>query len=184
MARVTHVMKARKDIPSAGIKAGESYYWWKFRYGGKHYSKTPPKRSQLTQSAFYSAVYDLQDQIGGASPDESLRDLRDDVVSTLEDLKSECESNFDNIPESLQSGSSGELLQERVSALDTAIDEFSNLELDNDPEQDFDPSEHPQEEDEPDDEYENRLDNLKEEYIQQCWQEKLEEFTSIDIDAP
>ena len=39
MPRVHHVKSARKDNPVA--KKGESYYWWKFRYGGKRYSKTP-----------------------------------------------------------------------------------------------------------------------------------------------
>lgn len=37
MARATLVKKARKDIPGTDIKAGDSYYWWAFRFGGKHY---------------------------------------------------------------------------------------------------------------------------------------------------
>ncbi len=52
MARAHFVKKARKDNPAAGIKAGDSYYWWKFRRGGKHYSKTAPRPSQLTQSEY------------------------------------------------------------------------------------------------------------------------------------
>ncbi len=60
MPRVTHVRKARKDNPVC--KAGESYYWWKFRFGGKHYSLTYPKPSQLTQSVYLSVIYACQEQ--------------------------------------------------------------------------------------------------------------------------
>jgi hypothetical protein len=184
MARATFVKKARKDIPSAGIKAGESYYWWKFRYGGKHFSKTEPRRSQLTQSSFYGSIYDLQDQIGAGSADESVRDLRDDVVSTLSDLKDECESNYDNIPDSLKEGSSGELLQERIQALETAIDEFESLDLDEDPEDDFDENEVPRDEFDTDEQYEARVETAKDEHVTAHWQGKLDELQAIDIEAP
>jgi len=60
MARAHHVKKARKDNPVA--KAGESYYWWKFRFGDRHYSKTEPKASQLTQSPYLSVIYSCQEQ--------------------------------------------------------------------------------------------------------------------------
>jgi hypothetical protein len=56
MPRVNFVKKARKAIPSSGIKVGDSYYWWKFRYGGKFVSKERPRQSQLTQSKL-SGVY-------------------------------------------------------------------------------------------------------------------------------
>jgi hypothetical protein len=130
MARAKHVMKAAKDVPGTDIKKGESYYWWKFRYGGKQYSRTSPKRSQLTQSSFYSAVWGIEDDvIPTACADESLASTRDDIVSRLEDLRSDCESSLDNIPESLREGSSGQLLQERIDALESAISEFEDLEL-------------------------------------------------------
>lgn len=72
MARATFVKKARKDIPGTDIKAGESYYWWKFRFGGKHYSKTPPRRSQLTQSDFLGQLYAIEDEIQGLVADDTL----------------------------------------------------------------------------------------------------------------
>ena len=43
MPRVNYVKKARKNNPA--VKRGESYFWWKFRYGGKQYSKTRPRQS-------------------------------------------------------------------------------------------------------------------------------------------
>jgi hypothetical protein len=62
MPRVHHVKKARKDNPVC--KKGGSYYWWKFRHGGKHFSLTYPKQSQLTQSPYLSVIYDCQDAWG------------------------------------------------------------------------------------------------------------------------
>jgi len=54
MARANFVKKARKD--NSVVKKGESYYWWKFAYGSKQYSKEAPSRSQLTQSGFKMQV--------------------------------------------------------------------------------------------------------------------------------
>ena len=62
MPRVYFVKKARKDYP-VGIKKGDSYYWWKFRYGGIHRSKTRPRPSQLTQSEFLSTIYAIIEEI-------------------------------------------------------------------------------------------------------------------------
>lgn len=61
MPRVHHVKKARKDNPV--VKAGEPYYWWKFRFGPKRYSTKRPRPSQLTQ-AKYGAVLDVEEGIG------------------------------------------------------------------------------------------------------------------------
>lgn len=63
MPRVHQVKKARKDNPVC--KRGESYYWWKFRNGGKHFSLTYPKQSQLTQSPYLSVIYECADQWSG-----------------------------------------------------------------------------------------------------------------------
>ena len=200
MARATFVQKARKDIPDAGIKAGESYYWWKFRFGGKRYSKVAPKRSQLTQSSFYATIYDIEDEvIGKAEANDGLESVRDDVVSQLEDLKSECESNLENIPENLKEGSSGQLLHERIDALDNAIQEFEGLEF-----PDFEPEngsvvlseqinedgdcvkcgEHDRHTLECElsvkDEEVNDDEQTEEEY----WQSKLDDLQNVSIDAP
>jgi len=63
MPKVHCVKAARKDYPECGIKKGDTYYWWKFRFGGKHESKTYPKQSQLTQSEFLSQVYALNERL-------------------------------------------------------------------------------------------------------------------------
>ena len=127
MPRVTFVKKARKDNPA--VKAGESYYWWKFRYGGKRYSKTRPRPSQLTQSHYYGTVRSLVERIEDESPTDydDFVSLRDEVRDELEELGQECQSSLDNMPSSLQYGSSGEMLQERVDACENATMEIESI---------------------------------------------------------
>jgi hypothetical protein len=144
MPRVTHVKAARKKNPVC--KKGESYYWWKFRYGGKRYSKTPPRGSQLTQSAYYSTVRGMCEGIEDYAVDnvDDFETLKEDIASQIQDLLSETQDSLDNMPESLQYSPTGELLQERIDALENAESEFDCIEeFDFDEEEyeyeDFDP---------------------------------------------
>lgn len=132
MAHAMHVKKARKNYPEYGIKKGEEYWWWKFAFGSKHYSKTPPTRYDLTQSDFQRQVYTIEDMI--ASLDNSTSDTIEDniqnILSEIENLKSECEEKLSNMPEHLQeSSSSGQLLQERIDNLDNWYSEIENIDL-------------------------------------------------------
>ena len=133
MPKVIHVKKARKAIRSAGIKVGDSYYWWKFRFGPKQVSKTPPKRQQLTQSDFLSQVYDLEDRIGELSP-VNIDDLTSELSSIADDIRTlgdEQQEKLDVMPEALQdSSSSGELLRERVDACEAWADEIEGVQVD------------------------------------------------------
>jgi len=138
MPKVTKVLSARKDVPHADIKVGDTYYWWKFRFGGKRYSKTYPKASELTQSNYLSQLYDIQDEINGMFA-ESVEDIEyfiEDIKERLESLKDETEESLNNMPESLQYSPTGELLQERIDSLDLAISEFESIDLDFDEESD------------------------------------------------
>lgn len=68
MPRV-HSQRAARDYPEAGIKKGDLYYKWSFRYGGTRKSKTYPKRSQLTQSRageVYAELEVIEEAIGDA----------------------------------------------------------------------------------------------------------------------
>lgn len=140
MPRVTYVKSARKDNPVC--KKGESYYWWKFRYGGKRYSLTRPKPSQLTNSPYYSQVRSLVEQIDDNSitDNDDFTALRDEIVSEIENLRDECQGSLDNMPDSLQYSPTGELLQERIDACENAQSEIENIEeLDEEPvREDFD----------------------------------------------
>ena len=147
MPRVTHVKKARKDVPGSDIKKGESYYWWKFRFGGKRVSRTAPRRSQLTNSAHLGQLYDMEDAIGNyqlpVEPDDieilvsDVQMFIDDMKSQVEELRDQAQESLDNMPEQLQGAPTGELLQSRIDGADgaeSALDEaYSNVE-DVDPE--------------------------------------------------
>jgi uncharacterized protein YukE len=139
MPRVHFVKKARKAIKEAGVKKGDSYYWWKFRFGGKRVSKTPPKASQLTQSEFLGNMHAHQEDVDSFSA-SSVEDI-DSVAGQLRDkaeeireLGNECEEKYNNMPDSLQQGPTGELLQTRTeqceniaTELDSAADEVEQV---------------------------------------------------------
>jgi len=133
MARATHVKKARKDIPGTDIKAGDSYYWWKFMVGGrggpKHYSKERPRLSQLTQSEYLGALYDLQDRLSALPADSSLADEVQSLVDDIRQLGEDQTDKLNNMPDSLQQSSTGEMLQERADAMESAASELDGLDM-------------------------------------------------------
>lgn len=140
---------------------------WSFQYGGTHYSKTPPKRSQLTQSSFLQEVYSLQEDIPEMTADdvEGLEAIREDIILRAEELRDQCQDSFDNIPEQLQEYGAGSTLQERIDALDNYISELESIDLD-----DMDEKE----DDETDEEFEAR----KEDWVN----DKLSEIASIEME--
>jgi len=147
MPIVTHVKSARKENPVA--KRGESYYWWKTRttvgksfVGTKHYSKAYPKRSQLTQSDFFSQMYDIEDDViagfsgtvkAGSSPGQTIEDLQSEVNDAIEQIRAlgdEQIDKLDNMPEGLQEGPTGELLQGRYDECEVMASELEGIDLD------------------------------------------------------
>lgn len=186
MARVTTVKKAQKDIPNTDIKKGDSYYWWKFRFGGKHFSKTPPKRSQLTQSGFLSQLYDLQDRIAEftAEAKEDFDSFKEEIMSEIENLKDECQNSLDNMPEHLQEGSSsGQTLTERIDALDNWYSEIDGIECEEYDEENIREeklSEYEKEEGELEDDYKERIDQETADAIEEIVNNAVEELTGTD----
>ena len=156
MPRVTIVKGARKDQGDCGkcgtkIKKGDSYHWWKFRYGGRHVRclkpECAPKPSDLTQSEFYGTLYDIQDSVetaldefrNGGDPGD-LASALNDAAGQLRDLGEECQGKFDNMPEGLQQGDTGQLLENRAQEcegkadeLESAASEIESIELYDDP---------------------------------------------------
>lgn len=130
MPKVHHVKKAMKDVPNTDIKKGESYFWWKFRFGGKRCSRTRPRQSQLTQSDYLSQLYGLVEQI-----EDLTVDGLDDVSSIVDDLNSladECEEKRSNMPDQLQDSESGELLQRRADTCREAANALDSIEIPDD----------------------------------------------------
>lgn len=155
MPRVTTVKKAQKAQGTCGkcgakIKKGDSYRWWKFRFGGRRVRcakpECTPKPSDLTQSAFYGTLYSIEESVtdaiadfeGGGEPD-ALADALRQAAEELRELGEECTSNRDNMPEGLQDSETGELLQNRADEceskadeLESAADEVEGLEIQDD----------------------------------------------------
>jgi len=132
MPRVTHVKKARRDYPDSGIQKGDEYYWWQFRFGPIVRSKTPPTRSQLTKSSYLQTIYGIEDEFnkGTWAEADDVEARVEEIKSSLDDLKSELEGNLENMPEQLrESSSAGELLQERIDNLDSAISELESIDV-------------------------------------------------------
>lgn len=192
MARATFVKQAQRDYTAdetgipGGIKKGQSYYWWKFRYGGKRFSLTAPRPAQLTQSAFYGTLYDIQDTVAGYEADDSLASNVPDLISQLEELRDECQSSLDNMPEGLQQGSTGELLQERIYGLDNAISELEGIDLDAPEPEEFEEPE--REEDESDEDYTARVAEEREQHeeeqskaVTEHWENVLTEVQAVDL---
>jgi hypothetical protein len=170
MPRVIHVKKARKANKQHGIKKGDSYYWWSVMMGSrgvKRYSLTKPKASQLTNSEFWQAVYGAQESADDAPP-KSIEDAeadRDNLVDELTNLKDETDDKFNNMPDGLQQGDTGQLLEERVSALDEAISELEAVDFD------FEPSE--------DDLPEDKLEGERAAFLDEKWGEVQSALSNI-----
>lgn len=142
MATVHFVKSARKDNPVA--KVGESYYWWRFAFGSKRYSKTPPRRSQLTQSEFLGWLYDMQDRIaslGGYETAEDLASELEEIISEIRDTADEQYEKRENMPEQFQDSSSGQLLEERSDGCHQWADDLEGIDLDFEEESDVEFSE-------------------------------------------
>ena len=113
---------------SEPIIAGQGYYVWKFRYGGKymqHATHGAPKPSQLTQSKMsgaYSAIEAAEDAINAAATADDIASALNDCASSIEDVRSEYEEGLDNMPDGLreaaESGETGERMQ--------ALEEFKD----------------------------------------------------------
>lgn len=135
MARANFVKKARKD--NSVVKAGESYWWWSFRFGGKHLSKDRPRPSQLTQSEFMSQILAIGEEIEDYSLEDfvivsDLEGIRDDWCERIRGLGEEQSDKKENMPEGLQEGSTGELLEGRYDACETMADELEAIDIDGD----------------------------------------------------
>lgn len=170
MAKANFVKKARKDYPG-DIKKGESYWWWKFRFGSKNYSKTQPRQSQLTQSDFLSQIYGIQETIEDMTIESDFENEVEAIKSELEELQSQCEESRDNMPEQLQDAPTGELLQGRYDSIDEMISELDGI--------DFEVNEESSDLERENDESEEEFEQRKEEAVEVRKQEILDAIQEV-----
>lgn len=126
MARPQH-RTARKDYPDAGIKAGEKYWYVKIKTGPRTSremrQKTPFRRSQLTQSDYLGQLYDWEDAKGAISTPEEATDS----AETIRSLGQEQQEKYDNMPDGLKEGDTGQMLEARANACEAAADEIDSI---------------------------------------------------------
>lgn len=157
MTKLHYVKKARKENKAAGIKKGDSYYWWQFAFRSKQVSKTLPRRSQyMTQSEHLGAIYDLEDQINEMTIESIDESCLEDIISEIGNLIDTCEDRLNNMPEQLQQAPAGETLQEYIDNLEQWQSDLEDIDLSIDIEK---------ENDESDDDFEERVDERKEEIL-------------------
>jgi hypothetical protein len=112
MPRVTE-RKARKDYPNSGIKKGDKYFYWKIKTGpASGYacrSLTRPTPSQLN-TGFAGQVGEIEASLDAATDVDGIRTVAEEIRA----LGEEQQEKHDNMPEGLQQGDTGQLLEERA----------------------------------------------------------------------
>jgi hypothetical protein len=125
------------------IVAGQEYLEWIFYRctpTRQHALHGAPRQSQLTRSRMsqvYGAVESAEDAIVAARQAVDISGLPDTLRSCAEEVENarqEYEDGLGNMPDSLQSSSSGEAIQEKIDglqefhdALESAADEIESL---------------------------------------------------------
>lgn len=188
MPRVTFVKKAQKAPGQCGkcgikIKVGDSYRWWKFRYGGKRVrcdkAECAPRASDLTQSEFYSTLYSIQDSLEEAISNQSADDMRS-AAEELRSLGEECSDKRSNMPDSLQYSETGELLETRSDECSSRADEIESAademdDLTTDWEEYAEEQSIERNEDESDEDFQQRVTEAMDQAIEDAW-------SGVDID--
>ena len=177
----------RDDTDTIFIAKGESYYWWQFQNSPKQYSKTRPRASELTQSAYFYTLYSIVEQIEDFSVDsaEELSEFSENIKTELEELRDTTQESLDNMPENLQYSPTADLLQERVDSLESGISEIESIDFDYEEElkqtiadeQGIDTDVDGWE-----DEVENFIEEKRQELLSEWLQEKLEELQAISFE--
>lgn len=117
---------ARKDYPSSGIKKGDTYWYVKLklqRGGIVKRSRAPFKRSQLTTSDYLGPLYDWEDD---KSAIVSMDDAQE-FAERIRELGEEQQAKLDNMPEGLKDGDTGQMIQARAEACETAACEIEEI---------------------------------------------------------
>lgn len=131
MSKLNFVKRANKDNPVA--KKGEPYYWWRHYRGPIQYSKERPRQSRLESNEDLAEVYSILEEIEDCKleelNDEAANAERDAWVDRLRDVASNVEDKLSNIPEHLHDGDTGQLLQDRIEAINNVADEIETCDV-------------------------------------------------------
>ncbi len=175
MPRV-HSQTARKDYPDVGVKKGDVYFRWSLRPGGPgargtlYRSATYPKPWQLTSSPFLQTQYQIEHRLSELTEETGTDDTRDEIVGEIRELGDTAQESLDKMPESLQAGPTGEMLQERVDNCESWASELEGV--------DFPSFEELEEPDAPEDEDDDDQMQQYEDELQ-AWEEQEGEIARV-----
>lgn len=141
--RVNIVKSARQDQGKCGkcgalLNKGTSYIWWKFRYSGRHKRCTSsdcyPKPSELVNSPWLSSCMATQEvfesDVADAADPSALAEACNSAAESIREQGEEAQGSHDNMPEGLQEGDTGQLLQSRADACEEIAGELEQLSSD------------------------------------------------------
>lgn len=141
MGKITKVQKSRKEYTCGRcrqkIEVGQPYLRGDLNFSCPviRCCKCGLEHWEVTTSDYQLSVGELMYhwQKNYSANEEG----RDSIVSELEYIRDEQQERLDNMPEGLQQGDTGMLLQDRIDCLESAISELEDIDFD-DPEQDED----------------------------------------------
>jgi hypothetical protein len=130
--KINFVKKSRKDIFKRNfdgteeilIAKGESYYWWKWRFGKKNVSKTHPGNLDRYSG---SVTKTYQDLIQRADEAIENNERDDDLMSEIMQFKEEREEALSNLEQYFPEGHVNEMLTEMIDELDNKISELEAI---------------------------------------------------------
>jgi len=127
MPRV-HYRKARKDYGNHGIEKGDMYYYTKIKTGPRSSrvmrQLEPFKQSQLTTSPFKSGWFGIEE--GWDASDKDAEAMRA-AAEAMRELGEEANNSYENMPEGLQEGDTGQLLYARAEGCESGADELEGF---------------------------------------------------------
>lgn len=131
MARIERINKARKEQKCS--KCGKT-----IEVGMPYLKATPYRQRPIVRctscglKSYETSGSEYVKNVGAIV--EDWRDdyglnynTADEIATALEEIRDQQQDSLDNMPENLQYGDTGQMLQERIDALDSAIDELNSI---------------------------------------------------------
>lgn len=134
MAKVQIIQKSRKEYKCSKcgkvIPVGSKYYKGEINFGPTiiRCSDCKLEAWEVTTSDWQLSTGEIINRwevnygLSDSTPDE----LRDEIENIMDDQQ----ERLDNMPEGLQEGDVGQLIQERIDACEAAMDELDNIDID------------------------------------------------------
>lgn len=134
MGEVVKIDKSRKEFRCSKcgevIPIGSAYYRGKLNFAHDiiRCSKCRLQRWEVTTSDYKlsvgNIVYNWREDFGVSE------DVIEQIADELESIRDDLQDRLDNMPEGLQEGDAGQILQDRIDCLEYAIDELYNIDVD------------------------------------------------------